>query len=108
MAIFRDNKLVQMEEKYLNGERFSIDDHNFTLTLQCITPYPTQILQYDWKVMLSDGVEFDAPMGSDILGYPNKRLDVIIDKLKKADRYQNDYLANAVNDKIDELYRECR
>lgn len=44
-------------------------------------------------------------MGAQNISYPATRLDDIFDKLKKAERYYDD-LANTINDKIDEIFRE--
>lgn len=86
--------------------QYTSETHSFKLTLKSITPNPKNILEYDWVVTLSDGYEFYAPMGSKSISFPNTRLEVIIERLKRANRYKDDYLANAINEKIDEVYRE--
>jgi hypothetical protein len=108
MAMFRKPKFDNMEERYMSGQQFHVGNHKFTLTLLKKEPFPTDILHYDWKVTLSDRYEFNAPMGTQNLAYPYTRLGVIIEKLKNAERYQDDYLANAINDKIDDVFREYK
>lgn len=106
MAMFRKPKFEDLEEKYLSGQHFHVGAHYFTIKLSKIEPFPTEILQYDWRVTLSDGYEFNAPMGPQNISYPDTRLGVIIEELRKAERYEEDYLANAINDKIDDIYRK--
>ncbi|UTR12112.1 hypothetical protein MM300_07420 [Evansella sp. LMS18] len=106
MAMFRDQKIDNLESKYKNGIQYNIGNHSFKLILKPIVPFPTDILQYDWKVILSDGYECVAPMGAKLLSYPETRLEVIIERLKDGNRYNDNYLANAINEKIDEVYRE--
>lgn len=108
MALFGNSNLKKMEEKFFNGHQFNVGAHSFNLTLKKIEPNPNSILHYDWEVTLSDGYIFHAPMGAKNISYPYTRLEVIIDILKKAEKYQEDYLANAINDKIDEVYREYK
>ncbi|MCR8636787.1 hypothetical protein [Paenibacillus radicis (ex Xue et al. 2023)] len=108
MALFRNPKLDQMETKYFNGFHFQEGGHQFTLTLAAILPNPKNILEYDWKVTLPSGIEFTVKMGPVNLGYPSTRLEWIIDELKKRDIYEYDFLANAINDKIDKIYRDYK
>lgn len=108
MAMFSKPKFSELQDKYQDGVQYIMGSHSFKITLKLKTPNPTNILEYNWLVKLSDGHEFYVPMGPKLISYPNTRLGVIIEKLKLANRYQDDYLANAINDKIDEVYREYK
>lgn len=108
MAMFREPKFDELEKIYANGVDFNVDSNIFNLQLFSITPFPSNILEYDWKVTLDDGKEFNVSMGEFNISYPPTRLESINDSLVKLERTTNSYLANAINDKIDEVYREYR
>lgn len=102
------NKFYDMEHIYSNGKYFEGGEQSFTLTLNKIVPLPSSILHYDWEVKLKDNAKFNVSMGSENISYPSTRLEVIIRELEKIGRYQIDYLANNINDKIDEIYRKYK
>ncbi|ANU25815.1 hypothetical protein [Planococcus versutus] len=106
MAIFEDKKITMLKEKYLEEQHYEVDHHKFSLTLDPIVCYSSRIVDYNWIVKLDDGKFFNAKMTPTLLGYPDTRVANIIQDLKKIDKYEDDYLANAINDKIDEIYRE--
>jgi hypothetical protein len=108
LAMFGNQKFLELEERYDKGVEIKNGENTFKLTLIKKTHDPNIILDYDWKVTLSDGTEFLASMGSHHASYPPTRLESIIEKLKDASRYDNSYLANAINDQIDEIYRQYK
>ncbi|MFL0364597.1 hypothetical protein ACH0BF_16455 [Pseudobacillus sp. 179-B 2D1 NHS] len=108
MAMFQDSKFVELEEQFSCGVEVKNEGHSFSLTLvQKNAPLiPEKIIDYNWKVTLADGFEFRAPMGSAQTTYPPTRLENIINALKKAGKYDDPFLAHAINDTIDEIYRK--
>lgn len=108
MAMFRNPKFDELEKIYANGVDFNVDSNIFNLQLVSITPCPSNILEYDWKVTLDDGKELNVSMGEINISYPPTRLESINESLVKLERTTNSYLANAINDKIDEVYRAYR
>jgi hypothetical protein len=108
MALFRNQKFLKLEELYSKGIEINDEVDSFKLTLTKKTPNPINIIDYDWEVTLSDGFKFYAPMGSESISFPPTRLEWIINVLKESDKYNYSYLANAINDNIDVIYREFK
>ncbi|WP_041095949.1 hypothetical protein [Bacillus badius] len=107
MAMFWSSKLMELEEKYLDGVEMKTDDTSFRLTLTKI-PDAKTILHYKWIVTLSDGCEIRVGMGEDNISPERTRLNWIIKQLKECGKYDHSYLANSINDEIDKIYRKYR
>lgn len=110
MAMFQENGYNELEKRYSEDKTYEVDGHVFKLTLKKpdsdITNTP--LIDYRWTVTLEDGFEFETSMAVDSITFPRTRLEEIIEKLKQANRYHNDYLANAINDEIDKVYRKFK
>ena len=106
MALFENRKITILKEKYLKEQHYEIDHQKFSLTLDPIDNNSSRIVDYNWIVKLDNGKAFNANMTPTLLSYPGTRLANIIQELKKINEYKDDYLANAINDKIDEIYKE--
>lgn len=107
MAMFRELKYDKLEEEYSEGQTYEADGHEFKLTLNPPKSYmPEELVNYRWIVTLEDGFEFETSMAADSATFPTTRLGKIKEKLIEANRYQDDYLANAINNEIDKVFRE--
>ncbi|MCR6850058.1 hypothetical protein [Bacillus sp. IBL03825] len=81
MALFRNPRLQELEDIYLDGEHFGEGDSAFTLTLSEILPFTTRIIDYRWRVRLANGYEFETYMGNELLSLPYSRLRDIQEKI---------------------------
>ncbi|WP_242243355.1 hypothetical protein [Bacillus cereus group sp. BfR-BA-01309] len=81
MALFRNPKLQELEDNFLDGKTFEEGDAVFTLTLSEILPFTTHIIDYRWKVRLADSYEFETYMGNELLSLPYTRLKDIQEQI---------------------------
>ncbi|MCR6856280.1 hypothetical protein P5G86_22025 [Paenibacillus jamilae] len=81
MALFRNTRLQELEDTFLEGKTFEEGDLAFSLTLSEILPFTTRIIDYRWKVRLADGYEFETYMGNELLSLPYTRLRDIQEKI---------------------------
>lgn len=106
MALFESRKITMLKAKYMKEQHYEIDHQKFSLRLDPIVVNSPRIVDYNWIVKLDNGKFFNAKMTPTVIGYPDTRLANIVQDLEGIGEYKDDYLANAINEQIEEIYKE--
>ncbi|MGX5592182.1 hypothetical protein [Bacillus thuringiensis] len=109
MALFKNPKLQELEDIFLEGKTFEEGDSAFSLTLSEILPFTTRIIDYRWKVRLADGYEFETYMGNELLSLPYTRLKDIQEKISShLGTLNSEQISMEIDRTIQDIFDEYR